>query len=179
MLKVKNICGWSLATDSWVRAWACTAAGSRVDAGIRSRLGGGRGWWSAFGRFAWRHFPGTTASPDDILDVDGDCKETLDLAKNLHVLRNQVDGDGVLSSPRNDHIRIFFCRQAELFKGRLHQGSVLGRWNDNLSCLLFFGCVVLYQGLFRLLQGFLSFASRILPVEEHAQGPFPGPWCPS
>ena len=98
--------------------------------------------------------------------------ETLDLAKNLHVLRDQVDGDGVLSSPRNNHIRIFFCRQAELFKGRLHQGSVLGRWNDNLS----YSLDVLYQGLFRLLQGFYLLKDMLKVPSPVPDVPHNSPW---
>ena len=32
----------------------------------------------------------------------------------LHVLGYQVNGNSVLSSPRNDHICVFLCREAEL-----------------------------------------------------------------
>ena len=43
----------------------------------------------------------------------------------LHVLGYQVDGNSVLGSPRNDHICVFLCREAELLKGGLYQGCVL------------------------------------------------------
>ena len=43
----------------------------------------------------------------------------------LHVLGYQVDGNSVLCSPRNDHICVFLCREAELLKGGLYQGCVL------------------------------------------------------
>ena len=44
---------------------------------------------------------------------------------HLHVLGYQVDGNSVLCSPRNDHICVFLCREAELLKGGLYQGCVL------------------------------------------------------
>merc|ERR1719220_1023129 len=44
---------------------------------------------------------------------------------NLHVLGYEVDGNGILGPARNNHVRVFFGRQAELFKSWLHQACVL------------------------------------------------------
>ena len=43
----------------------------------------------------------------------------------LHVLGYKVNGNIVLRSPRNDHICIFLCREAELLKGGFYQGCVM------------------------------------------------------
>ena len=56
----------------------------------------------------------------------------------LHVLGYQVNGNTVLRSPRNDHICVFLCREAELPKGGFHQGCVLRgevhHWDTQLVC---------------------------------------------
>ena len=43
----------------------------------------------------------------------------------LHVLGYEVNGNSVLRSPRNDHICVFLCQEAELLKGGFYQGCVL------------------------------------------------------
>ena len=49
----------------------------------------------------------------------------------LHVLGYQVNGNSVLSSPRNDHICVILCQEAELLKGRFYQGCVLSGEDHN------------------------------------------------
>ena len=56
----------------------------------------------------------------------------------LHVLRDEVDGHGVLGAPGDDHVRVLLGGQAELLEGRLHQARVL--WTDIYHLLIFRKC---------------------------------------
>ena len=116
-------------------------AAIRVDARVRPRLGRRLEWLQPLERF----------SEDSVWDTFQDplllqimswiifChNESLVKFSYLHVLGYQVNGNSVLSSPRNDHICIFLCREAELLKGGFYQGCVMSgedhHWDSQLVC---------------------------------------------
>ena len=93
--------------------WSLMAA-IRVDARVRPRLGRRLEWLQPLERF----------SEDSVWDTFQDplllqimswiifcLNKSLVNFSYLHVLGYQVNGNSVLSSPRNDHICIFLCRE--------------------------------------------------------------------
>ena len=54
------------------------------------------------------------------------------------MLRDEVDGHGVLGAPGDYHVRVLLGGQAELLEGRLHQARVL---RTGGQCPLF-ACIV-------------------------------------
>ena len=76
------------------------------------------------------------------------------------MLRYEVDGNGILGAARNNHVRVLFRWQAELFKSRLHQACVLGRWNLSL-------CDCLWLQGFYLVENIFKISSPVSDVPHH------------
>ena len=89
---------------------------------------------------------------------------------HLHVLGYQIDGNSVLSSPRNDHICVFLCREAELLKGGLYQGCVLRREDHQLRLVIFdlWWKMFLYSLLQHLVKNMFQIPSPVSDISHHS-----------